>query len=187
MAAAAASRSARVSPRLRERARLRDRAVSLWSHVEPRRRLFRNPNYNPRRRVIYPLVGRQHIVLFREWRVAGVCPRRASGLGLEEPPLGSECIHTTTPQVHAHALGREHGVLGRGLSLVLADTNLRRFQRGAGGEENNIRFANPSVKGVPKAPIGTPLCVMKATLLAHLLGCFPGQGKAREGPKNGKL
>jgi len=53
--------------RLRDLHRLRDRSVSLWSHVEARRHLFRNPNYDPRRRVIYPLVGRQHLVLFRAW------------------------------------------------------------------------------------------------------------------------
>ena len=43
------------------------------------------------------------------------------------------------------------------------------------------------MKRVHRAQIGTPLCVMKATLLAHLLGCLPGQGKAREGPKNWKI
>ncbi|KAK7236286.1 phosphatidylinositol-3,5-bisphosphate 3-phosphatase [Aureococcus anophagefferens] len=53
--------------RLREAHKLKDRAVSLWSHVEARRRDFKNPTYRPDDRVIYPLVGRQHLVLFDAW------------------------------------------------------------------------------------------------------------------------
>ncbi|KAH8064406.1 phosphatidylinositol-3,5-bisphosphate 3-phosphatase [Aureococcus anophagefferens] len=43
--------------RLREAHKLKDRAVSLWSHVEARRRDFKNPTYRPDDRVIYPLAA----------------------------------------------------------------------------------------------------------------------------------
>ena len=35
--------------------------------AEARRRDFKNPTYRPDDRVIYPLVGRQHLVLFDAW------------------------------------------------------------------------------------------------------------------------
>ena len=41
--------------------------MSLWSHVEARRRFFANKAYAPGARVIYPLTGRQHLVLFESW------------------------------------------------------------------------------------------------------------------------
>ena len=55
------------SDRDREAHQLKGRSISLWSHVEPRRKLFKNPHYHPKRRVIYPLVGRQHMVVFHAW------------------------------------------------------------------------------------------------------------------------